>query len=166
MDSQSVQKALENACETFQSLGIIGLRMNDISVRQAFGSKVYTVKQIESSIQSNNVVHSIRSQEIEVLKADDFIELIEQCMMPNNNKQFLDFNKKQCILTIFQSPQLAGLVLYDEVCHTLSQLGITEGKPKDTDFCKYSILDLKAIRILNRLNIYLKQTKITLEEFT
>lgn len=52
------------------------------------------------------------------------------------------------------------------MCIALACLSISDGRPDDTEAFKFSIIDLKQIRILNRLNAYLNQTQMNLDDFT
>ena len=134
-------------------------------MRKVFGHMVFSVKECQSSYFSGNAKFSSSTKEVEVLKLDDLITSVEKFSKPSNNVIFNQSHKKS-IEIVFASSRLDGLIQYKQLCQAFALLDIPEGKPNDTDFYKYSILDLKSIRILNRLNNHLKINKISITDMT
>lgn len=65
--------------------------------------------------------------------------------------QALDATQIQCLQTIFQSQRYIDMIEVDEVCLVLEALKVSEMKPQNVQGIDYSHLDLKSVRIFNRM---------------
>jgi hypothetical protein len=80
MNAESFSKIVEIVAEVFEGVAF-NLRLNRMSIREAFGSQLYSTRMPGSISQKKPV----KQAELEVLTAEAFISCIETQLTPNDS---------------------------------------------------------------------------------
>jgi hypothetical protein len=81
----------------------------------------------------------------------EFVTAIKELLCDDLNEVELD-----CVSKVFGKKNNGGCLMTNEIIQVLVELGVKEKIPDDRKHLKFSLLDSKSIRILNRLNNFLK----------
>ena len=105
-----------------------------------------------------------KGEEVEVMLPEDLLYKLE-----NQINNSLSFKQKDCLNKIFRSQKFHGTYLYSDVRDVFTVLGIRDFKtPKgtqNTNHLNYEKLDLRSIRLINRLINYLGSERIAFSTY-
>jgi hypothetical protein len=98
--------------------------------------------------------------EYEVVTMSDVQAIIADCTTIDFEQTEIDILKD-----VFKTKRFEGFVIFEELQRALVAFGMVVDLPQPRKHLNYASLNLKSIRILNRLVAYLEKNNSTLDAF-
>lgn len=161
LNQDSLQRVIDKSLEIFQVIAIrlIGAGGPDqfLTFRELMHHRIHSFK--EKVETADGVIH----YEVELVKSQDFFERLDDLLSMGQSEgeaaQALDVTQIQCLQTIFQSQRYVDMIEVDEVCLVLEALKVSEMKPQNVQGIDYGHLDLKSVRIFNRMLMFFAEER-------